>query len=130
MDIVTKKQLNILVQLAEVDKHFAKSERDLITKIARDRNFAEEDLAEIIRNPEPIGTLGALSIDQKFNYLMACVHLIFADHKVFENELTFGKSIAYKLGFKKGALEFLIENYEKLPPDLLKNKLISDYNNP
>lgn len=127
MDIVTKKQLNILVQLAEADKHFAKSERDLITKIARDRNFSDEDLNEIIRNPEPIGTLGALSKDQKFNYLMACVQLIFIDNKVFENELTFGKSIAYKLGFKKGALEFLIENHQKLSSDQLKNKLFSDY---
>ena len=29
MDIVTKKQLNILIQLAEADKHFAKIEREL-----------------------------------------------------------------------------------------------------
>ena len=42
MDIVTKKQLNILIQLAEADKHFAKVEREMIFKIAKDR---KEDAA-------------------------------------------------------------------------------------
>jgi hypothetical protein len=42
MDIVTKKKLNILIQLAEADKHFAKSEREMILKIAQDRKFPEE----------------------------------------------------------------------------------------
>ena len=127
MDIITKKQLNILVQLAEADKHFARAERELISKIAKEKNFPEEELSELIRNPEPIGTLGALSPEQKFNYLMACVHLIFVDQKIFEKEITFGKNIAYKLGFKNGALEFLIEQYSKLSAEELKNRLLRDF---
>ena len=66
MDIVTKKKLNILIHLAEADKHFAKSEREMIFKIAKDRQFPEDVVNSLIRNPEPIDTLGALSIDQKF----------------------------------------------------------------
>jgi uncharacterized tellurite resistance protein B-like protein len=89
MDIVTKKQLNILIQLAEADKHFAKSEREIIFRIAQERNFPEEAVNALIRNPEPIETLGALSVEQKFEYLMACIDLMFADHKVFESELIF-----------------------------------------
>ena len=46
MDIVTKKQLNILIQLAEADKHFAKIEREMIFKIARDRHFPEDTVNE------------------------------------------------------------------------------------
>ena len=127
MDIITKKQLNILIQLAEADKHFAKSEREFILRIARDRNFPEDDLNELIRNPEPIGTLGALSNEQKFNYLQACVQLIYADQKVFDHELTFGKNIAYKLGFKKGALEFMMENLSTMPSEKLKSRLLTDF---
>jgi hypothetical protein len=127
MDIVTKKQLNILIQLAEVDKHFAKVERDMIFRIASERNFAETELQELIRNPEPIGTLGALSNDQKFNYLMACIQLVYADQKVFESELIFVKSIAIKLGFKKSAVDYLIENFEKVPVADQKRKLLTDY---
>ena len=83
MDIVTKKQLNILIQLAEADKHFAKIERELIFKIARERKFPEEEVLELIRNPEPIDSLGALSLDQKFEYLMSSIELVYIDQNVF-----------------------------------------------
>jgi hypothetical protein len=112
MDIVTKKQLNILIQLAEADKHFAKIERELIFKIARERKFPEEIVLELIRNPEPIDSLGALSLDQKFDYLMSSVELVFVDQNVFESEIIFSKNIAIKLGFKKGVIDYIIEHYE------------------
>jgi hypothetical protein len=113
MDIVTKKQLNILIQLAEADKHFAKIEREMIFKIAKDRNFPESDVNELIRNPEPIDSLGALSLDQKFDYLMSSIELVFVDQNVFESEIIFCKNIAIKLGFKKGIIDYFIENYNK-----------------
>lgn len=127
MDIVTKKKLNILIQLAEADKHFAKAEREMILKIALDRNFPEEDVNQLIRNPEPIDTLGALSNDQKFDYLMNCIDLIFADQKVFESEVIFTKNIAIKLGFKKNVVDFLVENNGKRPVRDLKAEAFSDY---
>lgn len=111
MDIVTKKQINILIQLAEADKHFAKIERELIFKIARERKFPEDLVTELIRNPEPIDSLGALSLDQKFEYLMSSVELIFADHNVFESEVIFCKNIAIKLGFKKSVIDYFIDNF-------------------
>jgi len=127
MDIVTKKKLNILIQLAEADKHFAKAEREMIMKIAQDRKFPEEDVNQLIRNPEPIDSLGALSNDQKFDYLMDCIELIFADQKVFESEVIFTKSIAIKLGFKKNVVDFLVENSGKKPKEELKSWAFSNY---
>jgi uncharacterized tellurite resistance protein B-like protein len=127
MDIVTKKQLNILIQLAEADKHFAKTERDMIYKIAHDRKFSDESVANLIRNPEPIDTLGALSNDQKFEYLMACIDLMFADHKIFESELIFCKSIAIKLGFKKNVVDCIVETREKVAREDLKTKVFAEY---
>jgi hypothetical protein len=111
MDIVTKKQLNILIQLAEADKHFAKIEREMIFKIANDRNFPEQIVNDLIRNPEPIDSLGALSPDQKFDYLMSCIELIFIDQNVFESEVIFCKNIAIKLGFKKAVIDYFIDNF-------------------
>jgi uncharacterized tellurite resistance protein B-like protein len=127
MDIITKKKLNILIQLAEADKHFARAEREMILKIAQDRKFPEEEVNQLIRSPEPIDTLGALSNDQKFNYLKDCIDLIFADQKVFESEVIFTKSIAIKLGFKKNVVDFLIENSGKRPLDELKSVAFSEY---
>ena len=127
MDIVTKKQLNILIQLAEADKHFATAERDMIFKIARDHKFPDESVQSLIKNPEPIGTLGALLPDQKFDYLQACIELIFVDQKVFESELIFARSIAIKLGFKKNMVDFLVENYSKMSPTDLKTRAMADF---
>ncbi len=127
MDIVTKKQLNILIQLAEADKHFASVERDMIFKIARDRNFPEETVNSLIRNPEPIDSLGALSNEQKFEYLWACFSLMLADQKVFESELLFCKSIAIKLGFKKNVVDYLVENAEKLSSEEIKVVCFRNY---
>lgn len=127
MDIVTKKQLNILIQLAEADKHFAKIEREMIFKIARERNFPEETVNELIRNPEPIDTLGALSNDQKFEYLMSTIDLVFADQNVFESEIIFSKNIAIKLGFKKGVIDYVMENYGKKSRDEFKSVLLKEF---
>jgi uncharacterized tellurite resistance protein B-like protein len=127
MDIVTKKQLNILIQLAEADKHFANVEREMIFRIADERNFSQAAVTELIRNPEPIDTLGALSQEKKFEYLMACILLIFADHKVFESELIFCKSIAIKLGFKKNVVDYLVENHDKNTEQELKTKVFREF---
>ncbi|MBL7877557.1 MAG: TerB family tellurite resistance protein [Cyclobacteriaceae bacterium] len=127
MDIVTKKKLNILIQLAEADKHFAKAEREMILKIAQDRKFSEEEVNQLIRNPEPIDTLGALSNEQKFDYLMDCIELIFADQKVFESEVIFTKSIAIKLGFKKNVVDYLVENLGKKAASELKTVAFAQY---
>lgn len=127
MDIVTKKKLNILIQLAEADKHFAKSEREMIFKIAKDRQFPEDVVNALIRNPEPIDTLGALSIDQKFDYLVSCIDLIFVDQKIFESELIFSRGIAIKLGFKKNVVDYLIENSPQKSLNELRNKVFQDF---
>lgn len=127
MDIVTKKQLNILIQLAEADKHFAKVERDIIFRIANAKNFPEESVNNLIRNPEPIESLGALSSDQKFEYLMACVELMFADQKVFESEVIFCRSIAIKLGFKKTVIDFMAKNFNQMSASEMKKPVMEDF---
>jgi uncharacterized tellurite resistance protein B-like protein len=127
MDIVTKKQLNILIQLAEADKHFAKIEREMIFKIARDRNFPEDSVNDLIKNPEPIDSLGALSNDQKFEYLMSAIEMIFADQNVFESEIIFCKNIAIKLGFKKNVIDYIMDNYGKKSREEFKLITLREY---
>jgi hypothetical protein len=127
MDIVTKKQINILIQLAEADKHFAKIEREMIFKIARDRNFPEESVNDLIKNPEPIDSLGALSIEQKFEYLMSAIDLIHIDQNVFESEIIFCKNIAIKLGFRKNVVDYILDNYGNKTRDDFKTVAMKEY---
>ncbi|MEM6359319.1 MAG: TerB family tellurite resistance protein [Bacteroidota bacterium] len=127
MDIVTRKQLNILIQLAEVDKHFSPLERQRIFDLAKQRKFPQDEVKELIRNPEPIGTLGALSDDQRFDYLYNLIDLMLADKKIFENELVFCKDIAIKLGFRKDVVEFLKDSIYQLDIVELKNSVFKEY---
>ncbi len=125
MDIVTKKLINILIQLAEADKHFARAERDMIFRIAKDKNFPEESVTALIRNPEPIESLGALSHDQKFDYLYAIIELVFADHNIFDSEILFCKNVAIKLGFRKNVIDYFVEHYGKKSREEFKAMAIS-----
>jgi len=127
MDIVTKKQLNILIQLAEADKHFAKVEREMVFRIAKQRNFPEGAVNDLIHNPEPIESLGALSNEQKFAYLIDCIELMFVDQKIFESEVIFCKSIAIKLGFKKNVVDYLSRNFSLATRDDLKRTVLGEY---
>lgn len=127
MDIVTRKKLNLLIQLAESDKHFARSERELIYRIAKDRNFSEDDVNQLIKNPEPIGSLGALSSEQKMDYLLTSIELMFADQKIFDSELTFCRNVAIKLGFKKGIIDYFVENFEEKTREELKQTGLTEY---
>lgn len=127
MDVVTRKHLNVLIQLAEADKHFAKVEREMIFKIAKERNFPESEVVELIRKPEPIDTLGALSVDQKFEYLFSSIELILADQNIFESEIIFCKSLAIKLGFKKAIIDYFLENLNNISKEELRQIAIKEY---
>lgn len=127
MDIVTRKQLNILIQLAEADKHFSALERDRIFEIAQKRNFPLDAVKDLIRSPEPIGSFGALSNEQKFEYLYSCIDLMLIDEKVFDSELIFCIDIAIKLGFKKNVVTFLKDEINKRPVSELKRIAFEEY---
>ncbi|MEQ8927703.1 MAG: TerB family tellurite resistance protein [Fulvivirga sp.] len=127
MDIITRKQLNILIQLANSDKHFSNLEREKIYEIARKRNFPQSEIKNLIINPEPIGSFGALSEDQKFEYLYTCIDLMLVDQKIFDSEITFCRDIAIKLGFKQGVVDFLKDEIYKHPKDSLKSMLMKEY---
>jgi hypothetical protein len=46
---------------------------------------------------------------------------------VFESEIIFTKNIAIKLGFKKGVIDFIIENYGKKSREEFKDIAIHEY---
>jgi hypothetical protein len=127
MDIVTRKQLNILIQLAQADKHFSDKERELIYNLARKKNFPSDGVRELIREPEPIGSFGALSENQRFDYLYNCIDLMLIDQKIFDSELLFCHNIAIKLDFKKSVVEYLKDHIHNSDYEQLKQVVMRDY---
>jgi ssDNA-specific exonuclease RecJ len=122
METDIKKQLNILIQLAEADKHFATVEKEMIYKIA-EANGATRDLVnDLIRHPTAIENLDDLSENAQFDYLWTCARLIFVDKKIFDAELNFAKNIATKLGFQHEIIDFMVKVYDRISFENVKVK--------
>lgn len=127
MDTISRKLLNILIQLAQADKHFAKSEREMIFSLAKERGISAESVNELINNPEPIDPMGKLTQEQKFDYLFSTIELIFADRNIFESEKVFCKAIAMKLGFRKDVIDYFIEQHGKSSREELKEAVLKRF---
>jgi hypothetical protein len=131
MDIVTRQQLNMLINLALADKQFVPKEKRLIFKIAKDKGYARRHVTELIEHTEPVGSFGALTPEQKFEYLYNAISLVKVDNKVPEREMMFCQDIAIRLGYNKHVVNILLdiidgdyneaENLEDL------KKMVEDY---
>ena len=99
-----KEQLNILVNLASSDNMVAEKELRLIKMIGVANKVPNEEIEELIKNPQPVGDLSHLTDDQKFENLYHVVQLMKADGQVFKSEIAFCEEIADKLGYKKGVI--------------------------
>lgn len=119
MDIVTRQQINVLIQLAKVDKHFAKVEEHFIHQIAEAYGFSRKEVKKMINNPEPIGSFGALSERKKFEYLFNLIQLMLADQKIHPSEQIFCQSLAIKMGYNKEVVSEMTDLLnDENPPDL------------
>ena len=58
---------------------------------------------------------------------MSSIELVFVDQNVFESEIIFCKNIAIKLGFKKGVIDYFIENYGKKSHKEFRDAAILEY---
>jgi len=116
------RRLNILIQLAEADKHFATVEKEMIYKIAEANGSSKQEVNELIRHPIPIGNLSDLTENEQFDYLWTCARLIFADNKIFDVELNFAKNIAAKLGFEREIIDFMVKVYDRISFENVKIK--------
>lgn len=105
-----QRQLNILIQLATIDGTLATKERKLIEHIAKVNNIGEEQIKELLNQPEPIPDLQHLSEDERFEYLYMVIQLMKVDGQVFKSEIVFCEEIAEKLGYKKKVVSELSKN--------------------
>lgn len=99
-----KAELNILINLAASDKNVAEREAKLIHTIGKANGISKEDIDNLLQNPKPIGSLTALTDDQKFEHLYYLIQLMKMDGQVFRSEIVFCENIAEKLGYKKGVV--------------------------
>jgi uncharacterized tellurite resistance protein B-like protein len=99
-----KNQLNTLVRLGSVDGLMSEKEIRLVKMLAKVNGMSDEEIDEVISNPQPLEDLDILSDDQKFEYVYSLVQLMKADGEVYKSEIAFCEKIATKLGYKKGVI--------------------------
>lgn len=102
-----KAKLSVLVQLANIDGDFAGEERDLIYMIGKANGIGEEEINNMVENPEPLPPLSTMSEDDKFEYLFHLVQLMKIDSQVYLSEIKFCEELAEKLGFKRNVISEL-----------------------
>lgn len=108
MDAVLRKKINILIHLAGADGHFDESERAFIYNICLRHGVDLDTIGDLIANPEPVGSLGALSHANAVDYMTESILLMLVDGKVLPSEILFCQDMGMRLGFPKSAVDDLI----------------------
>ncbi|NQZ77637.1 MAG: TerB family tellurite resistance protein [Ekhidna sp.] len=102
-----KAKLSVLVQLANIDGDFAGEEKDLIYMIGKANGVSEEEINNMVENPEPLPPVSTMSEDDKFEYLFHIVQLMKIDSQVYLSEIKFCEELSEKLGFKRNVISKL-----------------------
>ncbi len=99
-----KTELNILINLAASDSRIEEREAKLIHMVGKANGFSKDEIDALIKDPQPIGTISALTSDEKFEHLYYLIQMMKMDGQVFKSEITFCENIAEKMGYKKGVV--------------------------
>jgi uncharacterized tellurite resistance protein B-like protein len=127
VEISLRKVFNLLIQLAESDKHFASQEHDLLIRILKKKGFPESFYDEIKNNPESISSLKQLPAEIRFEYVYYAVELIYADSNVYASETLYCKTIARQLGFNMGLIDYFLQAYGHRSHDEIKAVALERY---
>ncbi len=110
LDNQKKKQLGILVKIAQVDEDFADSEKAVIRRIANNYGATESEINEIMSSNDINEALPPMSDMDKMDFMMDCMLVILADEIVTDSEESFANTMASKLGLGHDVVPFLIKN--------------------
>jgi hypothetical protein len=109
MNIVLKKKISILIHLARVDNDFANIEKSFIEEICTRNGVSSYEFEQLVKNPDPIGSLGALSYKQVVEYMSESLSLMIIDNKIRKSEILLCEDIGLRLGFQKKSIDEIIE---------------------
>lgn len=99
-----KAELNVLINLAAIDKIMDVKEIKLIQMIGLANGITKEEIDTMIKNPQTITDMAHMTADEKFEHLYYLITLMKADGKIFQNEIDFCEKIADRLGYRKGVV--------------------------
>jgi hypothetical protein len=114
-----KYELNVLINLAALDHIIEEKESRLIHLIGRANQISSSEIDEMIKRPEPIQGINAMTPDERFEQLCYLIRMMKADGQVITEEIDFCENIAQRLGYKKGVVrELSMHIYSDLTSDV------------
>lgn len=99
-----KDELNVLINLAAIDRFIDVKEVKLIHMIGKSNGISVEEIDEMIKNPKTVLNLSLITDDEKFEHLYYLILMMKSDGRVFKNEIDFCETIAHRLGYSKGVV--------------------------
>ena len=109
MDILLKKKLSILIHLAAIDGDFANIEKSFIKEICDRNGVSNFEFERLLRDPDPIASLGALSYARVVEYMSDCLSLMIVDGQIRQSEVILCEDIGLRLGYQKNHIDVVIE---------------------
>jgi len=114
MDIVSRQRINLLIQLAELSSvKSASPAAKIVKRVAKECNFPNCELNRLLRSPEPIGTFGALSPNQKAKYIYNLGELA-ASIKMNNHKMLLCHRLAYDLGYSRKEFNSIVTKVQRL----------------
>ena len=99
--------LGLLVKLATIDNELAGRESKWLLQLGQKNGLTAEEIAEAFRSPQEPSDFSHLAEEERFEYLYNLIQLMKIDGKVFLSEIGYCERVAYKLGYKGGAVKAL-----------------------
>lgn len=109
MNIVLRKKISILIHLAGVDGEFANIEKSFIKEICERNEMSNIEFEQLVKNPDPIASLGALSYNRVVEYMSDSLSLMIIDGKIRQSEVLLCEDIGLRLGFQKKSIDDIID---------------------
>jgi len=113
MDIVSRKRINLLINLAGITRVDSRGpDVKLIQRVAAECDFPIRELKELVDSPEPIGSFGALSQNQKEQYMFNICELM-ALVELSEYKKLLCHKVAHELEYDNNELTQIIHRFQR-----------------
>lgn len=113
----SKGLFNNLIMLTRVDGKVDDAEIDLLARIARRLSLTDEEVKEIIRNPDEYPMIPPSSKEERFERFILFVEMIYIDENIDAKELVLISKYGIALGFQENQIEnqtaFIIEKLKE-----------------
>lgn len=89
-----------MVLIAKADGVITKDERNLLHKMGQSLSLSEEQVAEIIKNPNKLSIVPPVSREERFEQMIELVRMVQVDGKIDDKEMDVLSRVAVGIGYE------------------------------